>query len=129
VKLHATPVGHLNTVTAYGDGYVRVNDERHETSVIIRPEGSVCDWPVTRFETLDAIHFASLLEYRPELVVFGSGVRLRFPHPRLTRALGERGIGLETMDLFAACRTYNILMAEGRKVVAALLIERPQASA
>lgn len=65
-----------------------------------------------------------LLEPQPEVVVFGSGARLRFPHPRLTAQLTAQRVGVETMDFQAACRTYNILMAEGRKVAAALLIER-----
>jgi uncharacterized protein len=72
---------------------------------------------------LSAEHFAMLVDSAPEVVVFGSGERLRFPHPRLTAALTAKRIGVETMDFKAACRTYNILMAEGRKVAAALLIE------
>jgi uncharacterized protein len=89
----------------------------------VLPEAPVIPWPVSSFDQLSAEHFAMLIDAAPEVVVFGSGERLRFPHPRLTAALTAKRIGVETMDFKAACRTYNILMAEGRKVAAALLIE------
>ena len=123
MKLHPDDLPPLNTVTAYDDGYVDINLQRHMGRVIIMPELPVRAWPVASFASLDATHFEMLLEDQPELVIFGSGARLRFPHPKLTAALAERRIGIETMDLQAACRTYNVLMAEGRKVAAALLIE------
>ncbi len=95
--------------------------------MIVLPAAPVMAWPVDAFEALEARHFELLLDPSPEVVIFGSGARLRFPHPRLTAALAARRIGVETMDFQAACRTYNILMGEGRKVAAALLIERPAA--
>ncbi|KMQ81104.1 Membrane protein [Candidatus Burkholderia pumila] len=113
----------LNTITSYGDGYVAVNLERHEGSVIVMPQSPVAAWPVKSFESLTPEHFDSLIEATPEVVIFGSGSRRRFPHPRLTAQLARHRIGVETMDFGAACRTYNILMHEGRKVAAALLIE------
>ncbi len=124
LKLHQDASGALNTVTGYGPDYVDVNLERHETSVIVLPGAPVQAWPVSSFDALAPEHFAMLLDPTPELVIFGSGARLRFPHPRLVAALTAKRIGVETMDFQAACRTYNILMAEGRKVAAALLIER-----
>ncbi|VWD21965.1 hypothetical protein BCO71033_03233 [Burkholderia contaminans] len=124
LKLHQDTSGALNTVTGYGPDYVDVNLERHETSVIVLPGAPVRAWPVSSFDALAPEHFAMLLDPTPELVIFGSGARLRFPHPRLVAALTAKRIGVETMDFQAACRTYNILMAEGRKVAAALLIER-----
>lgn len=124
LKLHQDSSGALNTVTGYGAHYVDVNLVRHETSILLLPDTPVQAWPVTSFEALAPEHFDLLLEQTPELVVFGSGARLRFPHPRLTAALAARRIGVETMDFMAACRTYNILMAEGRRVAAALLIEQ-----
>ncbi len=124
LKLHQDTSGALNTVTGYGPDYVDVNLQRHEGSVIVLPGAPVRDWPVASFDALAPEHFAMLLEPAPELVIFGSGARLRFPHPRLVAALTAERIGVETMDFQAACRTYNILMAEGRKVAAALLIER-----
>ena len=92
-------------------------------SLIVPWSGAVQAWPPTRFETLEAAHFELLLALRPELVIFGSGARLRFPAPALLRALIERRIGVETMDTPAACRTYNVLATEGRNVLVALLLE------
>jgi uncharacterized protein len=124
LKLHQDTSGALNTVTGYGPDYVEINLERHDSSVIVLPDGPVIAWPVASFDALSAEHFALLMAPAPEVVIFGSGATLRFPHPRLTAQLTARRIGVETMDFQAACRTYNILMAEGRKVAAALLIER-----
>ncbi|CAB3758315.1 Mth938-like domain-containing protein [Paraburkholderia humisilvae] len=123
MKLHQDSSGALNTVTAYGADYVEINLERHAGSIIVMPQEPVIPWPVSSFEALAPEHFELLIEPAPEVVIFGSGDRLRFPHPRLTSALAAQRIGVETMDFKAACRTYNILMAEGRKVAAALLIE------
>jgi uncharacterized protein len=124
LKLHQDSSGALNTVTGYGADYVEINLERHDSSIIVLPDAPVVAWPVSAFEALAPEHFDLVLAAEPEVVVFGSGARLRFPHPRLTAALAARRIGVETMDFMAACRTYNILMAEGRRVAAALLIER-----
>lgn len=123
MKLHQDSNAAANTVTGYGADYVEINLVRHERSVVVRPEGEVLDWPIDDFEQLGPEHFAALLDPVPEVVIFGSGARLRFLHPRLTAPLSARRIGIETMDFQAACRTYNILMAEGRQVAAALLIE------
>lgn len=124
MKLHQDSSGALNTVTGYGAHYVDINLERHESSIVVVPDAPVMDWPVSSFDELAPEHFEIVLATAPEVVVFGSGTRLRFPHPRLTAALTARRIGVESMDFMAACRTYNILMAEGRRVAAALLIER-----
>ena len=91
-------------------------------SCIILPDRILRDWPPQNFADLRAEHFASLLEIRPELVVLGTGDRLRFPAPALTASLLEQGIGVEVMNTGAACRTYNILMNEDRRVAAALLM-------
>ncbi len=123
MKLHALAPSSSNAFTAYGDGYVEVNAVRFEHSIVVVPELAVVDWPVASFASLAADSFDLVAGVNPELVVFGSGAKIRFPHPRLIASLTSRGIGVETMDLHAACRTYNILMAEGRKVAAALLIE------
>ncbi len=122
MKLHATVVPSSNTFNAYGDGYVEVNAVRFERSIVVVPDRPVLDWPVTDFASLSADAFRFIADLDPELVVFGTGSKLRFPHPRLLAPLIDRGIGVETMDVFAACRTYNILMAEGRRVAAALLL-------
>jgi uncharacterized protein len=122
VKLHASTLSALNTFTGYGPGFVLVNDERRESSVIVMPE-HLAAWDAPDFAGLEAAHFGALVALKPEVVLLGTGDKLRFPHPGLTRALAEARIGLEVMDLQAACRTYNILMAEERKVAAALLFK------
>jgi uncharacterized protein len=122
LKLHASTLTALNTFTGYGAGFVLVNDQRHEASVIVLPE-HLQPWEAPDFAGLEAAHFVAIAALRPEVVLLGTGDKLRFPHPSLTRALAEARIGLEVMDLQAACRTYNILMAEERKVAAALLFK------
>jgi len=92
-------------------------------SVVLSSAGERLDWQCQSFEDLGTSHFQKIADLSPELLVFGSGLRLRFPSAAWIRPLIERGIGIETMDTHAACRTYNILASEGRKVAVALLIE------
>ena len=117
----------VQSILAYGAGWVGLGNngvaEKIDYSVVIGSRGEKLPWDCQRFEQLTAEHFALLAGIKPELVIFGSGARLRFPPPAFLRGLMERRIGLETMDTLAACRTYNILAGEGRHVVAALLIE------
>ena len=113
----------VQTIRGYGPDWIDVDNDRFHTSMVIGSRGERQAWDCLNFEQLQAAHFAPLAILRPELVVFGSGVRLRFPRPEWLQALIEQGIGLETMDTAAACRTYNILAAEGRHVLAALLLE------
>jgi uncharacterized protein len=122
VKLHASPPRALNTITGYGEGYVMINGERRSSSVIVLAERLV-QWNATAFDRLTTEDFAILAGVDAEIVLLGTGPRQRFPHPRLTAPLAKAGIGIEVMDLQAACRTYNILIAEERKVAAALLFE------
>jgi uncharacterized protein len=110
-------------ISSYGKGWVKVANEHLTRSVVLSSDGRRFDWPCTRFEDLTATHFEQLAQLKPELVIFGSGERLRFPAAALTRALIECQIGIETMDIQAACRTYNILAGEGRHVALALLME------
>lgn len=121
LKLHADLNPALNTVTAYGEGWVEINRTRHEGALVVRPEGEILAWPVAAFEALESAHFEALLEHSPEVVIFGTGARQRFPHPRLVAPLARVRIGIEVMATGAACRTYNILMGEGRRVVAVML--------
>lgn len=121
MKLHADTNAHLNTVTGYGTGYVEINRRRFDGAVVLRPEGEVLAWQAASVDALQAERFDELLAHEPELVLVGTGERQRLLHPRLTAALTRAQIGVEVMDTRAACRTYNILMSEGRKVVAALL--------
>jgi len=123
LKLHqAGPTG-LNTVTGYGAGYVMVNHERHARSLVVLPDRLITDWAASTFEALEARHLAPLADCALEILLLGTGERLRFPAPEVLRPLVEAGVGVEVMDVQAACRTFNILVAEDRKVGAALLLE------
>ena len=122
MKLHLTQAAGQNLFTAYGEGYVQVNQQRFECSVIVMPEQLITDWPPRSLEQLTAAHFEHIASLQPEIVLLGTGKMLRFPHPRLSVALSQARIGFEVMDTYAAARTYNILMGEGRRVAAALLL-------
>lgn len=117
-----TPTG-TNVITRQESARIWVGASAFEGSVLVPWQGPVLPWDLPRFEALTEAHFARIAELAPEVVIFGSGARLRFPPPALIRPLIERRIGVETMDTAAACRTYNVLAAEHRAVAAALLIE------
>ncbi|HEY4068212.1 MAG TPA: Mth938-like domain-containing protein [Burkholderiaceae bacterium] len=125
MKLQADRIEGQNAIARHGPDGVIVNGVEYRSSVLVPASGSPALWPVERFEALTEAHFEAIAALSPELVIFGSGPRLRFPHPSLMKILISRRIGLETMDTGAACRTYNVLLAEGRAVVAALLFEAP----
>ena len=123
MKLHLSNPSGVNSITAHGDGYVEINQRRYTSSLVVMPQTLYVEgWAELGFEQLSEAHFARLAEFKPEMVLLGTGSKLRFPHPRLSRALAEARIGLDVMDTGAACRTYNILMAEGRNVLALLLL-------
>ena len=122
MKLHLESAGAQNTFTGYGEGYVMVNARRIERSVVVLPDRILADWPPASFEALAPEHFEALEGLGCEIVLLGTGPKLRFPRPEIFAPLFRAGIGVEVMDLQAACRTYNILKAEERKVAAALLI-------
>jgi uncharacterized protein len=115
----------VQSISGYGPGWVGVEGEKIEFSVILSSRGDRIAWAAERFEDLDASHFAQLASIEAEVVIFGSGSRIRFPRPAWLEPLMARRIGIETMDTAAACRTYNILAQEGRSVAVALLLERP----
>ena len=112
-------------ITGYGPGWVGVDGEKITHSVILTSSGERIAWDARSFDDLDAQHFAKLAETDAEVVIFGSGSRIRFPKPAWLKPLMARRIGVETMDTAAACRTYNILAQEGRSVAVALLLEQP----
>ena len=126
MKLQADRIEGQNAIARHGPGGVIVNGVEHRRSVVVPWTGEVRPWKVDAFEALAEEHFAALAGLGAELVIFGSGTRLRFVRPALLKPLIERRIGVETMDTAAACRTYNVLLAEGRSVVAALLFESPR---
>lgn len=122
MKLHLQATSGQNIITSYGTGHVFVNQRRHESSLIVLPDSIVDDWPATTFDDLALSHVEAIVALAPEIVLLGTGPVLRFPDTSLLRPLIASGIGFEIMDMGAACRTYNVLMAEGRKVAAALLL-------
>lgn len=125
MKLHADQPDE-QSITAYGEGWIAVNGERYSHSLLLSSTGERADWSCIRFEDLTRAHFDQVLQVPavpPEVVLFGSGNRLRFVRPDLLRSLIDLRVGMETMDSAAACRTFNILAGEGRRVVLALLLE------
>jgi len=121
MKFQPDSAAGVNSITRHETGRVFVGNLPFEGALLVPWVGTVQPWAVAGFEALQPESFASLLAFKPELVVFGSGARLRFVHPRLLAGLINAGIGVETMDSGAACRTYNVLASEGRSVLAALL--------
>ena len=113
----------VQTIQSYGQGWVAVQGEKIKHSVIIGSQGQRVEWQCNCFEDLTAQHFAQLADFDTELIIFGSGSRIRFPQPAWLQPLMAKRIGLETMDTGAACRTYNILAGEGRRVVVAMVLE------
>jgi uncharacterized protein len=123
MKLHLDNPNSRNLVTGYGAGYVAINHRHYASSLVLLPDRILESWAVGGFEALAERDFETLRALAPEILLLGTGIRQRFPAPALLRPLFEARIGCEVMDLAAACRTFNILMAEGRHVAAALIIE------
>jgi len=122
MKLHSDDTQQYQTVTGYDASGVEINAQRFDYSLIVLPEVPPQAWNVTRFDDLTAEHFERIAADKPDVVILGTGERQRFVHPRLIASLSNLRIGVESMDSQAACRTYNILMGEGRKVTLALII-------
>jgi uncharacterized protein len=111
-----------NVFTGHGADYVRLGVVEYRENILVTPERIVPGWAKGGFDALTESDFAALAALEPEVALLGTGATLRFPSPRLTRPLIDAGIGLEVMDTPAACRTFNILAAEGRRVAAAILL-------
>lgn len=122
MKLHLNQAAGRNAFTGYGTGYVLINGARHQSNLLVMPDSPVVEWDVQDPAHMGAEQVSRLAELGVEVLLIGTGAQLRFPPPRLLRPLARAGIGVEIMDTPAACRTYNILMGEGRKVAAALII-------
>jgi uncharacterized protein len=122
MKLHLTQPGNERLFTGYGEGYVSIDNQRYTHNVRVMPGHEVETWSPATFDALAAADFESLLALKPEIVILGTGPSLRFPRPELTRALALAHVGFEAMDTKAACRTYNILLAEGRQVLALIFV-------
>lgn len=122
MQLHADR-SDVQMVTGYGPGWIAIDKKEHKGNILLGASGFLRPWNCARFEDLTAGHFAELAQLNAELIIFGSGAKIRFVHPSWLQPLMQKRIGLETMDTHAACRTYNVLAAEGRNVIAALLLE------
>ena len=109
-------------IQAYGPGKLTVNAEILTHSFIVSPERLIRDWAPQTFEDLTHEHLSVAAELRPEILILGTGARQRFPHPEVIGQLQSQGIGVEVMDTAAACRTYNVLVSERRRVAAALFM-------
>ncbi|MDP1927844.1 MAG: Mth938-like domain-containing protein [Thiobacillus sp.] len=124
MKLHLNTDAGQKLFTGYDADHVLINDHRFEASLLLSAQGiEIAPWAGLGFDALTAAHFEWLAQHKLDILLLGTGTRLRFPHPSLTRALIDARIGLEVMDIGALCRTYNFLAAEGRNVGAAVLIE------
>lgn len=125
MKLHLAQLSGHNVFTGYGDGYVTVNEQQYRRSLIVLPERLIADWPPQSIAALTEADFHFLAGLGVDIVLLGTGATLRFPPPGLLQIPGRAGVGLEVMDSHAAARTYNILLAEGRRVAAALILCGP----
>jgi uncharacterized protein len=122
LSLQLQPNSGQKLFTGHGEGYVSVNTHHYRQPIVVMAAEVRTDWPATDFALLTAAHFEYFLAFQPEVVLLGTGTRQQFAHPELYRELINARIGIEFMDTPAACRTYNILVAEDRKVIAAVLI-------
>jgi uncharacterized protein len=121
LKFHLQAPG-SNLVTGMGAGWVRVGAQEYRDNIVLTGDGVTTGFAPQGFDALAETDFERLLQGAPEIVLLGTGERQRFLHPRVTAPLHRARVGLEVMDTRAACRTYNILVAEGRNVVAALIV-------
>lgn len=124
MKLHADPRSTNHTVTAYDAGQVSIDGRPYTRSLLLLPDRIDAGWGPADFAALAAEHLAALLPLACDVILLGTGRRQRFPAPALLRPLLEAGRGVEVMDTPAACRTYNVLVAEGRRPAAALIVEQ-----
>jgi uncharacterized protein len=122
MKIHLESGAGQYFIRGYAAGEVAVNETVYTDSIIVTPQRVITGWPPRVYQDLAAEHFDAIARLQPEIVLLGTGRRLRFPSPALLTALMRERIGYEVMDTGAACRTYNILTAEGRRVAAALLM-------
>ena len=122
MKLSMEQPGGIHLVRGYSAAGVRVDDELHERSVIVSATTVVGRWRPQRVEELTVDDLQIALDLAPEVLLLGTGPTQRFPEPPIYQALYRSRTGFEIMDTGAACRTYNVLVGEGRAVVAALLV-------
>lgn len=127
MKLHLTQSNGKNLITAYGDDYIDVNHNRYHTSFILMAEQLISAWKTASQQIVSINHlteqdFEQVIALKPEVVLLGTGKSHQFLHPKIYAPLTNQGVALECMTTAAACRTYNILMSEGRNVAAMFII-------
>jgi uncharacterized protein len=122
LALHLLNSSNQYLFTGHGAGYVAVNGKHFQQPVVVMAGAIRTDWPATDFASLTAAHFDYFIELKPEILLLGTGAKQQFAHPNLYRELIRARVGVEFMDTPAACRTYNILVAEDRHVIAAVLL-------
>lgn len=122
MKLHLTTAENHYLITGYDEYFIEVNKQRYTQSLTISPDKLITDWQVKSFADISEASFLKIIECNPEVVLLGSGKKHQFLHPSIYQALTQKGVPLECMTTAAACRTYNILMSEGRNVLAALIL-------
>lgn len=115
-------------IGSYSAGTVVISEQHYNTSLIVSPDRIITDWEPVSYRDLDAAHLDTVVSLQPEIVVIGTGSVLRFPSTDVLQPLLEREIGYEIMDTGAACRSYNILVSEGRWVIAALMMIESEAT-
>ncbi len=123
MKLTDDSIGGIHLIRAYSPGEIRVGEQTVNSSCLIRADKMVADWRPQRIEDLTVEDLDPIFALEPEIVVLGSGSRQKFPPTSLLARLLSRGVGCEVMDTGAACRTYNVLVSEDRRVVAALFLQ------
>ena len=123
MKFQPDTLDGVNVITRHEPTRLWVGARPYARSLLVPWRGEVLDWDVASFTALTPAHFQQIAALAPEVVILGTGLRLRFPAPALLHALYAQRIGIETMDLAAASRTYNVLANEGRSVLGAFLIE------
>jgi uncharacterized protein len=124
MRLHFEGEAPPTRIASYGEGFVVINETRYERSVILYPDRVEPHWPPQDIANLAVPDIKILLETRPEVVLLGTGIRQVFPSNDVLRIGYELGIGVEVMNTMAACRTFNVLAAENRHVVAGLILEQ-----
>lgn len=122
MKLHLHDASGQNAITGHGPGYIQINGSRMSQPLIVTPDTLISPWAAPAFEALRFADFSELLALKPAMVVFGSGATFAFPATPILAAFSQARIGFDVMDTAAACRTYNVLMSEGRNVAAALYV-------
>ena len=124
MKLHLTTAENNYLITGYGldksDSFVEVNKQKYTQNLIVMADKLILDWQASDFASLNATHFELLINLKPEVVLLGAGGKHQFLHPKIVQQLTKNNIPLESMTTAAACRTYNILMSEGRNVAVML---------